>query len=160
MDALLQGVVLVLLIVVINPQDADSSWRIALSYLVFLVVWFGYNELLRRILVRRAARAEAHCQELPQGVYSALSKQCLPDHFDVMIALAAVAIFSDDYSPDLFSFLPAAVSPHAWIVALVALYVLTYFLLYLPILRERVRNTYYRCMYERVKTVESSISVL
>ena len=150
-DALLQSILLVVLIMVATTFSFESKWLQSLWFILLAAVWFGFNELLRSILSRRAAAAESNCEELPEGVYSALSRQCLPEHWDVLLAVLVVVILSDEYSPELFSFLPTRVSQHAWIVVLVAFYMLTYLLFYLPILRQRVRNTYYRCMYEHLK---------
>ena len=150
-DVLFQGILLVVLVMVYTSYDFESFLPRALWMFSLWAVWLGYNELLRRIVTRRATRVESNCEELPEGLYAALSRQCLPDHMEMMCPIAGVYILAADYSPEWFSFLPASVSPHVWTVALLVLWLSFYFCIYRPILRQRVRNEYYRYMYQLMK---------
>ena len=171
-DVLFQGIVLVALVMVFTSYDFESTApRRVLGLSFVLAVWIGYNELLRRILTRRATRLESNREELPEGLYPVLregvypdfpkglyptlTNQCIPNSFDMMLVLAGLSILSASYFPEWFSFLPASVSPHVWTVALLALWFLFYFGFYRLILRQRVRNSYYHYMYRLMMAREA-----
>ena len=154
-DVLIQGLLIVVFFSIaysidlenFNPEGGAGWWGIS-----FLLAWFGQNLLFRKILMRRAKRAESNFSDLPDGLFEKLANASAPADTHVFVQAAAMIIFSSLYHSDMHSQISESVSPYIWIVVFLAFWQ-THLLFLRAVLRSRLMLAYYKGMYsETLKT--------
>ena len=154
-DVLIQGLLIVVFFSIaysidlenFNAENGMGWWGV-----LFLLAWFGQNLLFRKILMRRAKRAESNFSDLPDGLFEKLAKVSAPADTHVFVQAAAMIIFSSLYYSDMHSQLSESVSPYIWIVVFLAFWQM-HLLFLRAVLRARLLLAYYKGMYsETLKT--------
>ena len=154
-DVLIQGLLIVVFFSIaysidlenFNAENGMGWWGV-----LFLLAWFGQNLLFRKILMRRAKRAESNFSDLPDGLFEKLAKVSAPADTHVFVQAAAMIIFSSLYYSDMHSHLSESMSPYIWIAVFLAFWQ-THLLFLRAVLRSRLMLAYYKGMYsETLKT--------
>ena len=154
-DVLIQGLLIVVFFSIaysidlenFNAENGMGWWGV-----LFVLAWFGQNLLFRKILMRRAKRAESNFSDLPDGLFEKLANVSTPADTHVFCQVLAIAVFWETFYSGMHSQLSESMSSYFWIVVLLALWQI-HLVFLRAVLRSRLVLAYYKGMYsETLKT--------
>lgn len=129
------------------PNETSSNWQNAAWWLCFMLIWGTQHYVFQMMLRRRASRAESRYEELPDGLYSAMTLMMTPSWMDALLQTAGLVLLVHWYFETRTLPVPEYMVDYVWALGLLPLWLLQNRCLK-TFLEQRGRNAFYGFMYE------------